>query len=62
MEVLDPDKTQITVMSGAVMVKNVNDQLEQQQIVRSCQTVVVERDREPSGVMGVSADVSCANW
>ena len=56
-EVLDPDKTQITVMNGAVMVKNVNDQLTQQQIVKSCQTVVVERDREPSGVMGVSAGV-----
>ena len=56
-EVLDPNRTQITVNFGALMVKNVNDQIPGEQIVRSCQTVVVERDREPSGVMGVSADV-----
>ena len=56
-EDLDPNKTQITVNFGAVMVKNVSEQLPQQQILRSCQTVVVERDREPSGIMGVTEDV-----
>ena len=55
-EDLDANRTQITVNFGALMVKNVNEQIPQQQIVRSCQTVVVERDREPSGVMGVTAD------
>ncbi len=56
-EDLDQNKTQITVNFGAVMVKNVSEQLPQQQILRSCQTVVVERDREPSGIMGVTEDV-----
>ncbi len=56
-EDLDPNKTQITVNFGAVMVKNVSEQLPQQQILRSCQTVVVERDREPSGIMQVTEDV-----
>jgi hypothetical protein len=55
-EDLDPNKTQITVNFGTVMVKNVSEQLPQQQILRSCQTVIVERDREPSGVMGVTED------
>src|SRR4030042_716957 len=55
-EDLDANRTQITVSFGALMVKNVNEEIPQQQIVRSCQSVVVERDREPSGVMMVTAD------
>jgi hypothetical protein len=56
-EVLDENRTQITVNFGSVMVKNASDEIPQQQFLKSCQTVVVERDREPSGVMGVQAEV-----
>ncbi|MFH1112726.1 MAG: hypothetical protein V1792_02280 [Pseudomonadota bacterium] len=49
-------KTTITVIWGKVRVKNVSEKLVEQRILRSCQRVVVELDKEPSPIMGVSSD------
>ena len=46
--------TVVTVIWGEVRVRNVSDKLSQERTLRSCQTVTVEKDKEPSPVRGVS--------
>ena len=46
-------RTVVTVIWGEVRVRNVSDKLTQERTVRSCQTVTVEQDKEPSPVRGV---------
>ena len=54
--VLDDEHTSVTVIWGAVAVRNVSDQTTQIREVTSCQTVMVEKDKEPSEVMPVGSD------
>ena len=55
-EVLDENRTQITVNFGSVVVSNVSDEIPQQQSLTFCQAVVVERDKEPSAATVVTED------
>jgi hypothetical protein len=54
--VLDDDHTSVTVIWGSVVVRNISESTTQQRIVTSCQTVMVEKDKEPSEVMPVGSD------
>jgi hypothetical protein len=55
-EVVNENLTTVYGIWGAVSVRNIADQFTQERIVRSCQKVNVERDKEPSPVMGVSPE------
>ena len=46
-------RTIVTVIWGEVRVRNVSEKLTRERTVRSCQTVTVEQDKDPSPVMGV---------
>jgi len=54
--VIDDNHTAVTVIWGAVMVRNVSEQLTQERQVTSCQMVIVEKDKDPSEVMPVGSD------
>ncbi len=54
--VIDDNHTAVTVIWGVVVVKNVSDQLTQERQLTSCQMVIVEKDKDPSEVMGVGSD------
>ncbi len=55
-EVFEDLHTQVTVIWGEVIVKNVSDAIPEQRHLRSCQTVTVAQNQPPSAVMGVSTE------
>ena len=54
--VIDENHMSVTVIWGAVMVRNISEQFTQERQVTSCQMVIVEKDKEPSEVMPVGSD------
>jgi hypothetical protein len=55
-EVVRDDLITVYGIWGAVKVRNISPQFKQERIVTSCQKVDVQRDKEPSPVMGVGPD------
>jgi hypothetical protein len=55
-EAYDKSTVKITVIWGLVAVKNVSEDLKVVRLLKSCQSVTVQRDQEPGPVTGVSSD------
>lgn len=55
-EVVSDTLTSVYGIWGAVKVRHISEKFTQERIVRSCQKVDVDRDKEPSPVMGVSPE------
>lgn len=55
--VLDENRTAVTCIWGEIQVDNVDPQFSAGRLLRSCQTVVVERNKQPSPVMWVTQKV-----
>jgi len=56
-EVVNENVTVVYGIWGAVKVRSISEEFTQERVVRSCQKVTVERNKEPSPVTGVSPDV-----
>ena len=52
----DQSLSTVTVIWGEVRVKNISDKLHQERVLRSCQQVDVEKDKEPGEIRWVSSD------
>lgn len=55
-EVIDSQRTVVTVLWGKVVVKNIAEELTEARLLSSCRAVLVEQGREPLPPSGVSAD------
>ncbi len=56
-EIIDERHTTVYGIWGAVKVRNISSKFQEERIVRSCQKVDIEFEREPSPIQGVSPQV-----